>query len=86
MTTADTAADDHAPTPRRRPTPARDGARGHGRAASDTAAPTTEAGPTPTAGGELIVGTIFDAFGLEPTTFVGGVTDGPHRLRRCTTR
>jgi peptide/nickel transport system substrate-binding protein len=31
--------------------------------------------PEPAAGGELVVGTIFDPFGLEPTTFVGSVTD-----------
>lgn len=29
----------------------------------------------PSRGGKLVVGTIFDPFGLEPTTFVGGVTD-----------
>ncbi|MCZ7526289.1 MAG: ABC transporter substrate-binding protein [Acidimicrobiia bacterium] len=29
----------------------------------------------PSYGGELVVGTIFDAFGMEPATFVGGVTD-----------
>jgi len=36
---------------------------------------TNEAPSEPTPGGDLVVGTIFDAFGLEPTTFVGGVTD-----------
>ncbi len=43
---------------------------------SDTEPADTEpeaAEPTP--GGEMTVGTVFDAFGLEPTTFVGGVTD-----------
>ena len=48
-------------------------------APATTAAATTTvpAGPAPTQGGELVVGGIFDAFGLEPATFVGGVTDGP---------
>jgi len=37
--------------------------------------PEPEPADEPTAGGDLIVGTVFDAFGLEPATFVGGVTD-----------
>lgn len=42
-----------------------------------TAAPEPEPEPEaqPSYGGDLIVGTVFDAFGLEPATFVGGVTD-----------
>ncbi len=39
-----------------------------------TEAPDAEEGE-PIAGGELIVGTIFDPFGLEPTTFIGQSTD-----------
>jgi peptide/nickel transport system substrate-binding protein len=34
-----------------------------------------EDAPEPTPGGEIVIGTIFDPFGLEPTTFVGGITD-----------
>jgi peptide/nickel transport system substrate-binding protein len=34
-----------------------------------------EAPPEPRQGGDLVAGTIFDAFGLDPTTFVGGVVD-----------
>jgi len=44
-------------------------------ATTTTAAPEPEP-EVPTVGGELTVGTVFDAFGVEPATFVGGVTDG----------
>ncbi|MCZ7526301.1 MAG: ABC transporter substrate-binding protein [Acidimicrobiia bacterium] len=41
-----------------------------------TEPPTTEPSAEPQPGGELVVATIFDLFGLEPATFVGSITDG----------
>jgi peptide/nickel transport system substrate-binding protein len=45
--------------------------------ATTGAATTAPEGPAPTQGGELVVGGIFDAFGLEPATLIGSITDGP---------
>ena len=54
--------------------PATTGATDGGAATTDAPA-TTDGEATPAQGGEITVGTIFDAFGLEPTTFLGGVND-----------
>jgi peptide/nickel transport system substrate-binding protein len=47
-----------------------------GDAGSDTTTGSDAAAGQPVSGGELVVGTIFDPFGLEPTTFVGQSSDG----------
>ncbi len=45
--------------------------------APGSTAPAESDDPEPVQGGEMVIGGIFDAFGLEPATFVGGITDGP---------